>query len=165
MRVAEGARVTLEVELLDEDGQTLEQGEPERVEYRHGGGEIFEALERALEGASVGDEIRARLEPEEAFGAYQPEGVFRVPREEFGDHELVPGEWVTIEVSGAEDEDEDEEPDDEPFEHEDDEEGELEARILEVSGAEVVLDANHPLAGRVVVARARVLAVQAGGAP
>lgn len=146
MRVARGAWVTLDVALFDEEGQTLDEGEPERVRYRQGHGELLAALEHALEGADVGDEVSALLPPEEAFGDYQPEGLFHVPREEFGDYELELGAWVTIGVAR-------EDP------AEDAEEGDIEARIVDVTDNEVVLDANHPLAGRTVLARARVLSV------
>jgi FKBP-type peptidyl-prolyl cis-trans isomerase SlyD len=144
--------VTVDVELYDEDGTHLEEA-GETVGYRHGEGFLLEGLEKALEGHGPGDEVSVLLPPEQAFGDYQPEGLFHVPREEFGDQELVPGEWITIGVSRDEDDAAEEEV----------EEGEFEARIVKVTDDEVVLDANHPLAGRTVLARAHVLEVKLDG--
>jgi len=149
LKVATGRWVTVHVELLDEDGRELAEAEPEHVRYRHGEGELLPGIERSLEGAAEGDERTIDLAPEDAFGAYQPEGLFSVPREEFGEGaELERGAWVTISVAP--------EGDDAP-----EDEGELEARITEVSDEEVVLDANHPLAGRRLTARVRVLGIEA----
>lgn len=150
MKIARGHTVTLQVELFDADGSELDVSEAEEVRYVHGDGELFPLLEEALEGAEQGDEVSVRLEPEDAFGPYEAEGLFSVPRETFADAELESGDWVTIEVAPEEGD-------------EDLEEGELEARVVEISDEEVVLDANHPLAGRTVLARARVLSVEPRG--
>ena len=65
-----------------------------------------------------------------------------VPRKEFPDDtELVPGDWIVIQVES------------------DGKLEEIEARIVEESPEEVVLDANHPLAGRHVTFQVSVLSV------
>ena len=150
--MAAGRWVSVHVELRDEDGQPLEGAEAEEVRYRHGGGELLAGIERALEGAEPGAELTIELAPEDAFGPYQPEGLFSVPRGEFGEEVVLErGLWVSVSVAREAGE-------------EDTEEGEIEARIVEVSPEQVVLDANHPLAGRPLTARVSVLGVEAAEA-
>jgi len=81
LKVAAGALVVLSYELLGEGGEPLESSAEEgELRYRHGAGEIFPALERALEGYGAGERVRVELSPEEGFGVYEPEGVVSVPR-------------------------------------------------------------------------------------
>ena len=157
MKITPGKTVTLEYELLDEEGNVLDQTEPgEPVVYSHGENELIPGLERALEGRKLGDSFDVTVEPEDAYGPVDPEGFFSVPRSEFPDDvSLRPGEYVSIELE-AEEGDEDHEHDDD-CDH--DEDG-LEARVVEVTDDAVTLDGNHPLAGRCVTFRVRVIDVR-----
>jgi FKBP-type peptidyl-prolyl cis-trans isomerase SlyD len=108
----------------DAQGALLDAPEAPYV-YVHGGyGGMLEALEQALEGKGVGDEVRLQLEPDQAFGDYDPELLRVEPAGRYGE-----GIKAGMEV----------------------EEGEgAESRIYtvtDVAGGKVVLDANHPLAG------------------
>ncbi|HVJ10815.1 MAG TPA: peptidylprolyl isomerase, partial [Burkholderiales bacterium] len=89
--------------------------------YLHGGyGELFDALERALEGKAPGDSIRLQLEPEDTFGDYEADLLRVEPAERYGE-----GIAVGMEV-------------------------EEDARfytVTDVADGKVVLDGNHPLAG------------------
>ena len=92
-----------------------------RMEYLHGGyGGLLDALERALDGKAAGESLKLQLEPEQAFGEYDP-GLLRVePAERYGE-----GIAVGMEV----------------------EEDSLFYTVTDVAGGKVVLDGNHPLAG------------------
>lgn len=144
-KILSGKRVRLAFRLFDAQGELVEEvGEDEPVEFVQGEEEILPGLERSIEGLSEGDELTVTLAPEEAYGDYDPAGLISVPRSELP-KEPVPekGDWIVVHI-----------------EREDDEDEELDMRVLEISDEEVVLDANHPLAGQEVTFRARVLAVE-----
>jgi FKBP-type peptidyl-prolyl cis-trans isomerase SlyD len=142
VKVAAELLVELDYVMLDEDGQKLESSTDDGpMVYVHGEGDIPPKLEQALEGAEPGAALEITLEPLEAFGEYDPEGIVSVPRADFPpDHELAPGEWIEIHVQHEEDEE---------HEHGGECEGhELAAQVVEMDDDVVVLDTNHPLAGR-----------------
>ena len=150
MKISRGHWVTLRIRLADANGREIDVDEEdeEHVRYQHGTEEILPGIERALEGASEGDSLELTLDQDDAFGPYEPEGLFSVPLDAFEDRtELERGAWISIHVAREEGD-------------ADEEEGELEARVVEIGDEEVVLDANHPLAGKTVAARIEVLAVE-----
>src|SRR5205085_11192252 len=56
------------------DAQDAEISPPCELTYLHGGyGEMLPALEQALEGKGTGESVRLQLEPEQAFGEYDPQ--------------------------------------------------------------------------------------------
>jgi FKBP-type peptidyl-prolyl cis-trans isomerase SlyD len=127
LHIAKNTVVSLDVELSDIWGNTIQRsGQP--VQYLHGGyGNIFPAAEAALEGRGVKDRVEVRLEPGEAFGDYD-ENLLRVePRSRFPE---------TLETGmhfegAAGDED-------------------LIFTVTDIAEDKVVLDANHPLAGMAI---------------
>ncbi len=138
MNISAGQIVSLDYTLSIKDGELVESSEEEGpLEYLHGNGEIPEGLEQALEGKAVGDKIELTLEPQDAFGEYDLEALTTVPRSEFPDDaEIETDQWIQV---GVQMEDE-----------EDDGEFEIEMRIVEINSEAVVLDANHPLAGKTI---------------
>lgn len=159
MKVTKDTLVEMHYRLYDAEETLVESTEDEGpVRYQHGQDEILPGLESALEGAEAGGHVRVTVEPEEAYGAYNPEGLVVVPRDQLPeDQEYATGDWlsVTLEDDGEGDLDEGGAV---PGE-----ESEMEMRIVEVREAEVVLDANHPLAGQRVTFDIDVLTVEPAG--
>ena len=147
MKISDGSIVTFHYTILDDDGEIVESSRGEEpVSARWGVGDLLIGVERALEGVEPGANLKLTLDPEDAFGDYDPEGIFSIPREEIpGDEELNAGEWISIVIS--------------PEEGEEGEEEEHEARIVSVGDGEVILDANHPFAGKTVRFELEVLDV------
>ena len=116
------------------DAQGAEISPPTELSYLHGGyGEMLPALEQALEGKGAGESVRLQLEPEQAFGDYDPQ-LLRV--EPLGRY----GEGVTVGMQIEE-----------------------ESRVYtvtDIAGGSVVLDANHPLAGMALRFSVVILAVR-----
>jgi FKBP-type peptidyl-prolyl cis-trans isomerase SlyD len=111
--------VSLRVEMHDAQGGMLSPAS--QVTYLHGGyGGLLDALEAALEGRNPGETVSLQLEPEQAFGEYDPELLRVEPAERYGQ-----GIAVGMEV----------------------EENSLFYTVTDVAGGKVVLDGNHPLAG------------------
>ena len=130
------------LELHDAQGALLHAaGEP--LVYLHGGhGGVPEALEQALDGKAAGDLVRVHLEPEQAFGDYDPELLRVGPRGRYGE-----GIEVGMEVEDAFDG------------------GAPQLYLVtDLAGKKVVLDANHPLAGMALRIACRVLEVRPASA-
>ena len=152
MKIAEGKVVVLRYELYQADGGLFESSEDEPIEFVQGEGDVLPGLERALEGLEEGAELELTLSAADAFGEYNPEGLVAVPRAELPpDVDLVKDEWITVVVHGDEADDDEEEV------------GEMDMRIVEAGDDEVILDANHPLAGQEVTFKIEVLSVRDGG--
>jgi FKBP-type peptidyl-prolyl cis-trans isomerase 2 len=150
MKIQQGKVVVLKYELYRKDGSLFETSEEEPIEFVQGDESVLPGLERALEGLEEGDKLELSLSAAEAFGEYNPEGIVAVPRAELPpDVDLVQDEWITVVVQGdATDEDE--------------EVGEMDMRIVEAGPEEVILDANHPLAGQEVTFKIEVISVREG---
>lgn len=125
------AHVVLDYELRDDDGKVLDSSESEDGEpivYVHGYGMIVPGLEAAIVGLKAGDAKEVTVPPEAGFGEHDEELVLEVDRSDFP----RPGEVAAGDELVAES------PDGE----------EVVMRVLEVKEDSVVVDANHPLAGK-----------------
>jgi len=147
MKIEAGKVVMLSYQLYAADGELFESSEEEPIEFVQGDGDVLPGLEAALVGRDEGAKFEVTLSADEAFGDYNPEGLVTVPRSELPpDVELTKDEWITVVVQDDEAGD-DQEP------------GEMDMRIAEISDEAVVLDANHPLAGQSVKFQIEVLSV------
>ena len=131
--------VSLNYELFGDDGELIERTEAP-VSYLHGGYDgIFPRVEEALEGKDVGYECRVQLEPDDAFGEYEADLVRMESRELFPESVNV-----GMQFEGSPDDSE-------------------ETRIYtvtDITDEKVVVDGNHPLAGRSLLFACTVTAVR-----
>ncbi len=120
--------VTLDYKLIVEDEmlESTEDGEP--ILFIQGIGQIIPGLENALYGMEVGDQKTVVIQPEDAYGEYDPESLQEAKKEEFS--EEVPLDVGTF------------------LDLEDDEGDILSAQIIAAEEDTVTLDFNHPLAGK-----------------
>lgn len=120
--------VTLDYSLVvdDEIMENTDEGEP--IEFIQGIGQIIPGLESALYGMKVGEKKTVVIEPDEAYGDYDPESLEIAKKEEFS--EEIPLDVGTF------------------LDLRDDEENVLSAQIIEEDEDTVTLDFNHPLAGK-----------------
>lgn len=145
MKVTRGNVVKLHYILTDDAGDVIENSRPgnEPIEYLHGFGGIIPGLERALEGSATGDRATVRVAPEDGYGRHDPAMIFEVSKEQLP--EGMPLE-VGIEVESRT-------PD-----------GTISLVVTEVRENGVVLDGNHPLAGRTLQFDVEILAIRAATA-
>lgn len=69
--ITKNTLVTISLRIESEQGTFLD--ESEELMYLHGAyGQIFQRLEEALEGKTVGDQFNVLLSPADAFGEYDP---------------------------------------------------------------------------------------------
>ena len=141
MKIIKNSVVTLKYEVFDGQGSLLERGS-EPLVYLHGGyGGIFPKVEEALAGKDAGERARVRLAPEDAFGARDPALVRTEPRRRFQGKVKV-GMRFEGEV------------------RHDDHAHAVTFRVAKITGDEVTLDGNHPLAGQAIEFRCSVLDVR-----
>jgi FKBP-type peptidyl-prolyl cis-trans isomerase SlyD len=128
MKIVPGLFVAIDYTLTLEDGEMIDRSEAgEPLAFILGAGQIIPGLERALEGMSAGESAVITVEPEDAYGPRDAQMIKPVPRDHFPeDAELVPG--TAFEANGPH--------------------GELTFWIHAVEGEMVVIDFNHPLAGK-----------------
>ncbi|NUO49195.1 MAG: peptidylprolyl isomerase [Polyangiaceae bacterium] len=133
--IAADTHVTIRYFILEEavgkDGaigwEEAPEEEPVTVSYVHGYGQVLPAIEIALLGKSAGDHLSFTAGPEDAFGPHEAAGVFEIDKDGLdGAADLSAGEEVV--ATG---------PD-----------GEIFMRIVEVREASLLVDTNHPLAGK-----------------
>jgi len=151
LKIRKGCIVDLVYELKDSEGDVVESADAaEPMTYLHGYGEIAPGLEEELDGVEEGALLEIVLPPDKAYGDYNPDGIVAVPRTEFpADAEIVPGDWISVQIKQDEESDEVED---------------LEMKVLEISPDAITLDANHPLAGQEVTFDIRVLGVREASA-
>ena len=123
--------VSLTWRLQDTQGQLIDELK-EPVEFFYGGDDLLAKVEEALEGQEAGFETMLHLEPEHAFGDYDPELVFFEARSIFPEGVVEPGMQFEGPPPGAVTTDM---PEDAIY------------TVTEVYPDHVVLDGNHPLAG------------------
>lgn len=139
MQVGQDTVVELTYELTDSDGKLIERTE-DPIEYLHGGYDgIFPLVERALAGKNVGDSCRVRLEPDDAFGEYDAELMHLEPRNKFPADVAI---GMRFEGRGVESG------------------TKLVYTVTDVADDKVVVDGNHPLAGRTLQFTCTVTAVR-----
>jgi FKBP-type peptidyl-prolyl cis-trans isomerase SlyD len=140
VQVAKNTVVSLNYELSDADGKLVEKTEAP-IEYLHGGYDgIFPLVEKALAGKSAGETCRVRLEPDDAFGEYDAGLVHLEPRNKFPDTIAV---GMQFEGRGVESG------------------TTLVYTVTNIAEDKVVVDGNHPLAGKALDFICTVAAVRA----
>ncbi len=143
MKISKNCVVTLTYRVVDKKGAILDTGS-EPLIYLHGGyKDVFEKVERALEGKSRGDDIEVGLTAKESFGEYDESLVLTQARSEFDEHIHAGEEFEEIfedELTG--------------------EEESILYIVKEVTKENVVLDGNHPFAGHDVTFYATVANVR-----
>jgi len=132
--------VTLHLSLALEDGTVAETTfEDEPLTFIMGDGTLVEGLELGLYGLKAGARQRLVLQPEQAFGLHDPGKRHQLARAEFpADMELEPGVIVGFDTPAGE---------------------ELPGTIVSLTDETVLVDFNHPLAGRVVVFEVEIIEV------
>lgn len=138
MHITKDTVVTLQYKVTDDKGVVLDAGQEPQA-YLHGGyGNIFPAIEAALEGQQVGFATTLGLHPQEAFGPRDESLVRTIPKKDF-----PPGVKVGGQLSGVNDQ------------------GQQHSfTVTKIKGDTVFLDGNHPFAGKALRFSLKVLKVR-----
>jgi FKBP-type peptidyl-prolyl cis-trans isomerase SlyD len=129
MKIDKGSVVGIDYKLHLGDGEVVDASSPEEpLTYLHGQGQIVPGLEQALHGLEAGESRQIVVAPSDGYGDHDPRGMQEVPRSAFPpDFSPEVGMQLTAEGPGGEMV---------PF------------SVREVRPESVLIDLNHPLAGR-----------------
>jgi FKBP-type peptidyl-prolyl cis-trans isomerase SlyD len=135
--------VTVDYELRDEDGDMLEASAEEGgapIRYVHGYGMLVPGLEAALAGLREGDQREVVVPADAGYGEYDESLLLEVGRDELPDPTgvKVGDEFIAESPDGDE----------------------IAMSVVEIHDKQVVVDANHPLAGMTLRYQVRVLGVR-----
>lgn len=142
MLITKDTVVTLSYKVSDAQGKPLESS-TEPMAYLHGGyGNTFAKIEEALEGQSVGFSTTVVLQPEDAFGTRDESLVQTISKADFPPGVKVGGTLRGVAEGG----------------------GERIFTVVKIKGAQVILDGNHPHAGKVLRFALKVTEVRVASA-
>jgi len=135
-----GATVRLEYTLKDDAGKVLDSNTGrDPLIYTQGQQQIVPGLEKALQGMRAGEAKQVVVKPEEGYGLVDPAAQTEVPKE------LLPADALTagtqLVARGREGET-------------------MLVRVKEIKEKTVIIDLNHPLAGKTLHFDIKVLGVE-----
>lgn len=142
MQIQKDTVVTLHYQLADAAGKRIDTGGDPLV-YLHGGyGNTFPKIEAALEGRARGYAATIALAPDDAFGPRDEALVRTIAKRDF-----PPGVKVGGQLQGQADDG-----------------SEQTFFVTKIKGDQVLLDGNHPLAGKALRFTLRVAEIRAASA-
>ncbi len=127
MQIAKHSVATITYTLTDNDGNIIDQaGKDSPFIFIHGIGNIIPGLENALAGKTSGDQLNVAIEAADAYGERDDNMVQVLNKDMFqGVDDVRPGMQFHAQTNH----------------------GMSVVTVTEVSGDEVTIDGNHPLAG------------------
>src|SRR5689334_19797841 len=138
--VKDGMLVSLDYTVKTPDGKLLETskgGQP--LKYIHGKKMMIPGLERELTGMKIGAEKHITIKPEDGYGKVNPNAVQEVPKEKVPPNALKVGAvLVGTNKDGSP----------------------IPMTVREIKDKTVVMDLNHPLAGKTLVFDVKVIDVE-----
>ena len=138
--VSEGKNVSLEYTLTLDDKSVVESNVGKQpLTYTHGTRQIIPGLEKALEGLKVGDTKEVTVAPADAYGEKDPNALQEVQKK------LIPTDALIVGTQ---------------LQGKDPEGHVVYPRVAEIKDDTVVLDFNHPLAGKTLHFDVKILDIQ-----
>ena len=132
--------VQLEYTLTDDAGKLIDsnKGQPP-LTYTQGNHQLMAGLEKQLEGLRAGQEKKVVLKPDEAFGPVDPAAQTEVAKDALPPDALVVGTQLMARNAAGEG---------------------RPVVVKEIKEKTVVVDLNHPLAGKTLVFDIKVLGIE-----
>lgn len=140
MQATQDKVVSIDYTLTDEQGAVLDTSEGRGpLAYLHGAKNIIPGLERELEGKAAGEAFEAVVSPAEAYGERNQDLVQAISRSQFpeGADPKVGDQFNAQTPSGA-----------------------RPVTVVKIEGDAVTIDANHPLAGKELNFKGKVVDVR-----
>lgn len=129
MTVKKGDKIKVEYTGTLDDGTVFDTSEGKQpLEFEVGSGQIIKGFDEAVVGMKKGEEKTIKLKPEEAYGQQNPELKKKVPKSQLPQgQEPKPGMMLGIQTPQGQ---------------------QIPVKIVEVSDQDITIDLNHPLAGK-----------------
>lgn len=127
MKVAEKSVVVIDYKLTNNEGEVIDSSEGAGpLAYLHGAGNIISGLEEALLGKKTGDNVKASIEPANAYGERIEDMKQEVPKDLFGGIDKIE---VGMQFESSTDQ------------------GPVMVTVVAIGDDMITVDGNHPLAG------------------
>jgi len=139
LAIADGKEVSIEYILRLEDQKILDSnidGEP--LLFVYGAKQIIPGLERELEGMKAGERKKVTVKPVDAYGEIRKEAFIEVDKSQVPSEGLEVGSY--LQTGDGNDQ--------------------LNVKVVEIKENTVVLDGNHPLAGKTLYFEVLILDVK-----
>lgn len=136
-----GDKVTVEYEGTLDDGTVFDSSErhDEPLTFEVGAGQIIKGFENAMVGMEKGDEKNIILQPSDAYGEHNPELIKALPRDQFPkEEEIKSGMRCFMRLPDGR---------------------QIPAVIVEAADETVTIDLNHPLSGKTLNFKIKVVDV------
>ena len=140
MTISEGKTVSFDY-TLTVDGETVDTSKgKEPLKYVQGDSNLIPGLTKRMEGMQTGDEKKIEVPAEEAYGQVREEAFKDVPKKQLPP-DMEPARGMVLQVQ---------QPGGPP----------MPVRIKEVKPDSVVIDFNHPLAGKDLMFDVKIVSVE-----
>lgn len=143
MPIKDGYFVKVEYTGTLDDGtlfdSTEEQGTP--LEFQIGAGQVIEGFEKEIKPMELNQEKEFTLQPADAYGDYQDDMKRDIPKENMPAEELEPGMTLMATLPTG---------------------MQVPVTVTDITDEHVTIDLNHPLAGKVLNFKIKVVEVREG---
>jgi len=143
--VKDGMLVSMDYTLKGTDGKVIDTNKGrEPLKYVHGQKMMIPGLEKELTGMKVGGEKNVTVKPEDAYGPINKNAFQEVPKEKLPPNGLKVGAVLAAKSP----------------------EGQVvPMRVHEIKDSTVVMDMNHPMAGKTLVFNVKIVDIQPAPPP
>jgi len=139
--IQSGSDVSFDYTLTDESGTVIDSSKGKQpMHYIHGQGQIIPGLEKELAGMAVGGEKKVTVKPEDAYGPIEPRAFQEVPKEKLPADALKVGTMLMAQGPKGQG---------------------VPVRVHEIKENTVIMDFNHPLAGKTLSFDIKVTEIKA----
>ena len=141
MAIKNGDKVKVEYTGTFDDGTVFDSSEKhgKPLEFQVGGKQVVPGFENAVVGMEKEQEKEIKLQPSEAYGDPNPQLVKKVPKDKMPkDVEVKPGMVMVMSLPNG---------------------MQVPATVKEISDADVTIDLNHPLAGKILNFKIKIVDV------
>ncbi len=141
VRVAQkGDTVNVDYTLTLDDGTVADSSKGRApLAFKIGGGQVIPGFDKGVTGLKVGEERTVKVSPEDGYGTYDPKKTGELPREKLGKQKVAKGQDLQLRMDTG---------------------TPITVKVLNVNDKTVTVDANHPLAGKKLNFKIKLVGIQ-----
>jgi len=146
MKIKSGDKVRVNYEGRLESGEIFDSSmhgdHSHPLTFIAGSGQMIKGFDNAVIGMQINEEKEIKISSKEAYGEHTEEAIREVPREIFGEHKIEGGMQIALGDGQG---------------------NQFPAKIVEVKKDTVKVDLNHPLAGKTLIFKIKIVAINEEG--
>lgn len=139
MAVKKGDKIKVDYTGSFESGEVFDSSEKhgQPLEFEAGAGMVVPGFDEAVIGMKTGEEKQVTLKPEEAYGMPNEQAIQKVPKDKFP-AEAKEGMMIGVPLPNGQ---------------------QMPAKIVKIDDKEVTIDMNHPMAGKTLIFKIKILEI------